>query len=261
MTLQLCRFGSGGAGVELADVRFQALDIEQDWACVAGLLDHTAVRSSSVGLGLKGKRYAGTGIELANAKGYGYSERKGCLKLLKRRSAGRSGPAIKRIWRLSRMQNRYRRAILQQLWRSVLTIAKLYERSVAVYWGCCGWIRVGYPVRALRAGMVYVAGGTDRRSAGDALPPPGLRRRDCQVYVGAVGVCGSGGGEAVGGCRNQLEISCSYRCSGVAMGWGVLVQGVSVFGRQVGRRGGGRGTQTEDGRRKMERVTQFGIDL
>ena len=185
--LQLLQIRVPGAGVETRRMSFRALDIEQIGHVYEGLLDHTAVRSSSPVLGLKGKKFAEPEVELATLEAWMQKPIKDCLKWLKE-ITGRSESAIKKDLEIKPDGTSLPGLFLQRLMTMCENDRDLYERVLPFV----GLLRVDtleYPV-VIACGMVYVTEGTDRRSTGTHYTPRSLTEEIVKytleplVYVG-----------------------------------------------------------------------------
>lgn len=256
--LQLLQIRVPGAGVETRRMSFRALDIEQIGHVYEGLLDHTAMRSSSPVLGLKGKKFAEPEVELATLEAWMQKPEKDCLKWLKEMT-GRSESAIKKDLEIKPDGKSLPGLFLQRLMTMCDNDRALYERVLPFV----GLLRVDtleYPVVIVR-GMVYVTEGTDRRSTGTHYTPRSLTEEILKytleplVYVGP----------AEGLKREDWRLRSAaallrLRVCDVAMGSGAfLVQVCRYLAQRVveawGEEGGRR---TEDGGQREVRVLPDG---
>ena len=256
--LQLLQIRVPGAGVETRRMSFRALDIEQIGHVYEGLLDHTAMRSSSPVLGLKGKKFAEPEVELATLEAWMQKPEKDCLKWLKEMT-GRSESAIKKDLEIKPDGKSLPGLFLQRLMTMCDNDRALYERVLPFV----GLLRVDtleYPV-VIGSGMVYVTEGTDRRSTGTHYTPRSLTEEIVKytleplVYVGP----------AEGLKREEWRLRSAaallrLRVCDVAMGSGAfLVQVCRYLAQRVveawGEEGGGR---TEDGGQREVRVLPDG---
>ncbi len=219
--LQLLQIQVPGAGMETRRMSFRALDIEQIGHVYEGLLDHTAVRSSSPVLGLKGKKFAEPEVELATLEAWMQKPIKDCLKWLKEIS-GRSESAIKKDLEIKPDGKSLPGLFLQRLMTRCDNDRELYER-VLPFVGLLREDTLKYPV-VIGSGMVYVTEGTDRRSTGTHYTPRSLTEEIVKytleplVYVGPA----EGAGREDWRLRSASEIL-RLRVCDVAMGSGAFL--------------------------------------
>lgn len=164
-SLQFLQVRVPGGGTEPRRLSFRALDIEQIGHVYEGLLDHTAKRTSSPVLGLRGS--GGDDIEIA-------------LSELETRAAEGDEPLVEFLKETTgRSPAALRRALAQPEPPNPLTLQlacgaadDLYHR-VRRYAHLLREDTNGYPV-IIHAGSVYVTSGADRRSTGTHYTPRSL---------------------------------------------------------------------------------------
>jgi hypothetical protein len=219
--LQLLQIRVPGGGVETRRMSFRALDIEQIGHVYEGLLDHTAVRSQTPVLGLKGTKYEEPEIELAMLEEWVGKPEKDCLKWLKEQT-GRSESALKKDLAVKLDGKALPELFLARLMTVCENDRDLYDRILPFV----GLLRVdtlGCPV-VIGSGMAYVTTGTDRRSTGTHYTPRSLTEEIVQytleplVYVGP----GEGWPREEWRLRSAVELLRLKVCD-IAMGSGAFL--------------------------------------
>jgi hypothetical protein len=173
--LQILQIRVPGGGVEPRRLSFRALDIEQIGHVYEGLLDHTAVRATSIVLGLVGTRYEEPEVALAELERFQAQGEAALLAWLKEQT-GRSLSALKKALSAElepRDQQRLRSACNNDsaLFDRVLPFAGLIRQDT-----------LGYPV-VIPAGAVYMTEGVDRRQSGTHYTPRNLTEEIVQYTL------------------------------------------------------------------------------
>jgi len=181
--LQILQIRVAGS-LEPRRLSFRALDIEQIGHVYEGLLDHTAVRSTSPVLGLAGIREQEPEVALEILEAYLVRGENELVKFLKQQT-GRSPAALSKALSVEispQMQERFRSACNNdlELWERVMKFAGLVRLDT-----------LDYPV-VISTGSVYVTQGSDRRNTGTHYTPRSLTEPIVQytleplIYLGVI---------------------------------------------------------------------------
>ncbi len=156
----------GGGGSEPRRLSFRALDVEQIGHVYEGLLDHTAVRATSVVLGLEGTKDKEPEILLSDLEKFQQKGENELLSFLNTQT-GRTTSALKKALNLEISEKDEEKFLLAcdsdySLWQRLKPFVGLVRKD-----------KVDYPV-IISTGSVYVTQGQDRRSTGTHYTPRSL---------------------------------------------------------------------------------------